>query len=155
MSMCKPSTGTFQVGQMVQNPPAVQETWAWSLGGEVPLEESVATHSSILAWRIPGTEGPGGLLSMGSYIVRHDWSDLAAAESIQWGQCLHILQLCKLYYSAFSAASIGQLSLICCQSPASIIIPDSKKLAAVLSFTAFLILTSLWIFKVLLVQSKN
>ena len=39
----------------------------------------MATHSSILAWRIPGTEEPGGLLSMGSHRVRHDWSDLAAA----------------------------------------------------------------------------
>ena len=39
----------------------------------------MATHSSVLAWRIPGTAGPGGLLSMGSHRVRHDWSDLAAA----------------------------------------------------------------------------
>jgi len=43
------------------------------------LEKEMATHSSILAWRIPGTEEPGGLLSMGSHRVRHDWSDLAAA----------------------------------------------------------------------------
>ena len=43
------------------------------------LEEEMATHSSILAWRIPGMEGPGGLLSMGSHRVGYDWSDLAAA----------------------------------------------------------------------------
>ena len=43
------------------------------------LEKEMATHSSILAWRIPGTEEPGGLPSMGSHRVRHDWSDLAAA----------------------------------------------------------------------------
>ena len=43
------------------------------------LEKEMATHSSILAWRIPGTEKPGGLLSVGSHRVRHDWSDLAAA----------------------------------------------------------------------------
>ena len=43
------------------------------------LEEEMATHSSVLAWRIPGTAGPGGLPSMGSHRVRHDWSDLAAA----------------------------------------------------------------------------
>ena len=43
------------------------------------LEKEMATHSSILAWRIPGTGEPGGLLSMGSHRVRHDWSDLAAA----------------------------------------------------------------------------
>ena len=44
-----------------------------------PLEKEMATHSSILAWRIPGTAEPGGLLSMGLHRVRHDWSDLAAA----------------------------------------------------------------------------
>ena len=44
------------------------------------LEREVATHSSVLAWRIPGTVEPGGLLSMGSHSVGHDWSDLAAAE---------------------------------------------------------------------------
>ena len=43
------------------------------------LEKELATHSSILAWRIPGTEEPGGLPSLGSHRVRHDWSDLAAA----------------------------------------------------------------------------
>ena len=42
------------------------------------LGKEMATHSSVLAWRIPGTEEPGGLLSMGSHRVRHDWSDLAA-----------------------------------------------------------------------------
>ena len=43
------------------------------------LEKEMAAHSSVLAWRIPGTEEPGGLPSMGSHRVRHDWSDLAAA----------------------------------------------------------------------------
>ena len=43
------------------------------------LEKEMATHSSVLAWRIPGTAEPGGLLSVGSHRVRHDWSDLAAA----------------------------------------------------------------------------
>ena len=47
--------------QMVKNPPAVQETRIWSLGQEEPLEKGTATHSSILAWRIPWTEKPGGL----------------------------------------------------------------------------------------------
>ena len=53
------------VGQLVKNPPAMQETWIRSLGWQDPLEESMATHSSVLAWRIPGTEEPGGLQSMG------------------------------------------------------------------------------------------
>ena len=46
------------------------------------LEEEMTTHSSVLAWRIPGTGEPGGLPFMGSYRVRHDWSDLTAAELI-------------------------------------------------------------------------
>ena len=51
---------------MVKNPPAVQETQVQSLGQEDPLEKAVATHSSVLAWRIPWTEEPGGLQSKGS-----------------------------------------------------------------------------------------
>ena len=50
-----------------------QETWVWSLGWEDPLEEEIATNSSILAWKIPWTEEPGGLQSMGSWRVGHDW----------------------------------------------------------------------------------
>ena len=46
--------------------PTVQETWVRSLGQEDPLEKGMATHSSILAWKIPWTEDPGGLYSMGS-----------------------------------------------------------------------------------------
>ena len=52
-------------------------TQIWSLGQEDPLEEGMATHSGIPAWRIPETEEPGGLQSMGSQRVGHDWSDLA------------------------------------------------------------------------------
>ena len=55
------------VAQMVKNLPAVQETWVQSLGWEDPLEKGKATHSSILAWRIPGT-----IQSMGSQRVGHD-----------------------------------------------------------------------------------
>ena len=54
------------MAQLVKNPPTVQETWVQSLGWEDPLEEGMATHSSFLAWRIPWTEEPGGLQSMGS-----------------------------------------------------------------------------------------
>ena len=61
-----------QVAQTVKNPLAMQETWVRSLGWEDPLEEVMATHSSILAWRIPGTGEPGGLPSMGLYRVGHD-----------------------------------------------------------------------------------
>ena len=54
------------VAQSVKNLPAVQETWVQSLGWEDPLEKEMATHSNILAWRIPWTEEPGGLQSRGS-----------------------------------------------------------------------------------------
>ena len=57
---------------MVKNLPAMQETQAQPLGQEDPLEKGKATHSSILAWRIPWTEEPGRLQSMGSQRVGHD-----------------------------------------------------------------------------------
>ena len=57
---------------MVKNLPAMQETRIPSLGGEDPLEKEMAAHSSILAWKIPWTEEPGRLQSMGSQRIRHD-----------------------------------------------------------------------------------
>ena len=62
----------FLVAQLVKNLPAVQETWVRSLGWEDPLEKEMATHSSILAWKISWTEKPGGLQSMGSQRVGHN-----------------------------------------------------------------------------------
>ena len=58
--------------QMVKNLPAIQETQFQSLGQEDPLEKGMATHSSILAWRIPWIEDPGGLQSVGWHRVRHN-----------------------------------------------------------------------------------
>ena len=52
-----------RIAQLVKNLPAMQETWVWFLGWEDPLEKETTTHSSTLAWRIPWTEEPGGLLS--------------------------------------------------------------------------------------------
>ena len=60
------------MAQTLKNLPAMQETQAQSLGWEDPLEKGIATHSSILAWRIPWTEESGGLQSMGLQNVRHD-----------------------------------------------------------------------------------
>ena len=60
------------MAQTVKNLPVMQETWVRSLGWEDALEKGMATHSSILAWRIPWTEEPGGLQSMGSQRVGHD-----------------------------------------------------------------------------------
>ena len=68
----KISLETSLVAQMVKNVPAMRETWVRSLDWEDPLEEGMATHSSILTWRIPWTEEPGGLQSMGSQRVGHD-----------------------------------------------------------------------------------
>ena len=62
----------FPSGSAVKNLPAKQEMLVQSLGQEDPLEEGVATHSSILAWRIPWTEEPSRLQSMGSQRVGHD-----------------------------------------------------------------------------------
>ena len=60
------------VAQTVKSLPAMWETWVWSLGGEDPLEKELATHSSILAWKILWTEEPGGLQFMGLHRVGHD-----------------------------------------------------------------------------------
>ena len=78
------STQGFPSDSVVKNLPVMQERqemWVWSLGWEDPSEESMATHSSILAWRIPWTEEPGGLQSIGLQRIGQDWSDLA---------CMHI-----------------------------------------------------------------
>ena len=60
------------VAQMVKNLPAIQETWVLLLGYEDPLEKEMVTHSSILIWKIPWAEEPGGLQSMGLQRVRHN-----------------------------------------------------------------------------------
>ena len=62
------------VAQMVKNPLAMQGTWVQSPDWENPLEKGMATQSYILAWKIPWTEEPGGLQSMGLWRVRHDWT---------------------------------------------------------------------------------
>ena len=64
--------GGFRGGSVVKSLPAMQETQVRPLGYEDPLEEGMATHSSILAWRIPWTEEPGGLQSIGLHRVGHD-----------------------------------------------------------------------------------
>ena len=69
--------------------PQVAKLWAYT------KEKEMATHSSILAWRIPGTEEPGGLPSMGSHRVWHNWSDLAAAA--RWLYCSSSYPLSQLY----------------------------------------------------------
>ena len=71
----------------------LQETWVQSLGQEDPLEEEMAIHSSILAWRIPWTEGTSKLQSMGPQRLGHDWSHWAPTQ--QWSdQIRSVTQLC-------------------------------------------------------------
>ena len=72
------------VAQMVNNLPAVREIWVWSLGWEDPLEEGMATHSSILPGQSPWTEEPGGLQSMGLQRVRHNWATKHCITSCCW-----------------------------------------------------------------------
>ena len=72
---------------MIKNQPAMQETRIQSLGWEDPLEKGMASHSSILAWRIPWTEEPVGLQSVGLQRVRHDWATNTQGERRRkWGQ---------------------------------------------------------------------
>ena len=70
---------------MVKNLPAMRETQVQSLGQEDPLEKGMVTHSSILAWRIPWTEEPGGPQSMGSQRVRRDWGTIKSI-CLQFGR---------------------------------------------------------------------
>ena len=81
------------VAQSVKNLPAVQETQVRSLGWEDPLEKEMATHSSILAWKISWTEEPGGLQSMGSQRVGHDW-----ATNTQTYSTLQMRSLWSIHY---------------------------------------------------------
>ena len=71
---------------MVKNPPAAQEMWVQFLGQEDPLEKEMATHSSILAWKIPRTGEPGRLQSMGLQRVKHDWARMHATQKLRGSQ---------------------------------------------------------------------
>ena len=89
---CMGRRGCFSSGSTAKNPLAMQETWVQSLGWEDPPEEDLATHSSVLAWRIPWTEEPGGLQYMRSQRIGHDWSDVAQhlgrdGETHSWWKC--------------------------------------------------------------------
>ena len=79
----------FPGGSVVKDLPSVQEMQVRSLHWEDTLEKEMATHSSFLAWRIPGTGEPGGLPSLGLHRLRHDWSDSAAAAA-----CLGCCEWC-------------------------------------------------------------
>ena len=80
---CRPFWAS-QVALVVKNLLPMQETRIGSLDRQDPLEEGIATHSSILAWRIPWTEEPGGMQSMGSQRVGRDRDDLAHTHRPFW-----------------------------------------------------------------------
>ena len=69
------------------------------------LEKEMATHSSVLAWRIPGTGEPSGLPSMGSHRVRHDWSDLAAAAAKEFNVIFHLCSIWRSVHNFFQKSS--------------------------------------------------
>ena len=100
--------GASQVAQWVKNPPAMQEmqeTCVWSLGWKDSLGKEVATYSSLLTWRIPWTEEPGRLQSMGSQRAGHDWS--------HWARTLMYVCTC-INHSCFIHLSIdGHLGCFC------------------------------------------
>ena len=76
------------------------------------LEKEMATHSSVLAWRIPGTEEPGGLLSMGLHRVGHDWSDLAAAAGTLNGILCNSQNIRNIFCFCFLAMALPTLGNI-------------------------------------------
>ena len=79
LSLCQ----GFPGGSVVKNLPSMQETWVWSLDWERPL--AMSFHSNILVWRIPWTEEPAGLQSMGLQRVRHDWATSLSFTKIDEG----------------------------------------------------------------------
>ena len=87
------------VAQMVKNLPAMQDAWVQSLGQEDLLEKEMASHSRILTWRIPQTEEPGGLQSVGSQTVGHEWTNFTSLLLIQfsWSSLNRINFMYKFY----------------------------------------------------------
>ena len=102
------------------------------------LEEEMATHSSVLAWRIPGTEEPGGLPSIGSHRVGHDWSDLAAAAAALLDNSLRLLYQHLLLHLALSVngsfpeTSWTNFKLSFCSSLTSLNFVELKRIRALL-----------------------
>jgi len=75
--------GGFPDGQKIKNLPVVQETWVWSRGWEDAQQRGMAAYSSVFAWRIPWTEEPGRLQSMGSQTVRHTTNTHAHIHTVE------------------------------------------------------------------------
>ena len=98
------NSGAFLLAQMVKNLPAMQETQVQSLGQEDPLEKGIATNFSILAWRIPWTEEPGGLKSMGLQRVGDNWMANTFAFTLEFCRARKILLKGWRYSLSYSGA---------------------------------------------------
>ena len=98
---------TFLVAQLVKNPPAMWETWVWSLGWEDPLEKGKATHCSILAWRIPWT-----VLSMGSIQFVDKYSPENSMDNCLWGRKESDMteRLSLLHFQMWTLSNISLIS---------------------------------------------
>ena len=97
-------TGASLVAQLVKNPPTMQENPVQFLGWEDPLEKGQATPSSILAWRIPRTEEPGGLQSMGSQSVGQDWATKHSTAHFNINHSYHLMarkEVVQILFSVF------------------------------------------------------
>ena len=82
------------MAQMIMNLPAMQETWVWFLSQENPLGKEMATHSSMLTWRILWTKEPGGLQSLETQRVGHDWvTNTFTFHFCCWGRFLKIFEV--------------------------------------------------------------
>ena len=105
---------TSQVAQWVKNPPAMQESWVWSLGREDPLEEGMAIHSSILALRIPWTEEPGRL-TVHRISKELDMTEVTkqACSSKRSINRRHSLHLQKSFFISFTIYSYGYVYWQC------------------------------------------
>ena len=97
------------VAQTVRNLPVIQETQVWSLGQEDPLEKEMATHYSIIAWRIPWTEEPGGLQSTGLQRIGRNWASEHAHTLVLFNPAcsLSFLSLNPAWLSRQSGCSCG------------------------------------------------
>ena len=109
------------VAQTIKNTPAMQEMQVRSLGGEDPLEKEMATHSSILAWRILWTEEPGGLQSKGLQRVGHDWAtslSLSLSHHEMWRdwERVKMAQLCLLFVISYIMENRIVFSAVCLYS---------------------------------------
>ena len=142
---------------MVKHLPAKLETWVWSLGWEDPLEKGMATHSSILAWRIPWAEGPGGLQFMGSQRVGQDWVTFTFLFYLfsynSFSLCLYHIglldlpELCQacLFQNIFSSISAQLASSLCNGSLSKLFLNTLYSKSNILSFKQISLSCLLWL----------